>query len=355
MNATPTFTLGQLVELVRGRYVGPATDLMKTVSSVAPIHDAAADSITWLAEEKHSRHLAETRAAAVIGSEKLIASYPRGIVVSDPDVAVAEILDKFLIPQEPPEPGIHPQAIVHSSAKLGRDVRIGAFAVIHPEATIGERTIVHEGVTIGRRVAIGSDCTIYDRCVLYDRSILGNRVILHAGVVIGADGFGYIFRNQGHRKLAHIGNVIIEDDVEIGPNSVVDRGKLGPTRIGRGTKIDALVMVGHNVQIGPLCVLAGQAGLSGSVRLGAGVALGGQVGISHGIVLGDQARVGAQSGVMSDIPAGTTFFGTPAEESSAAMRAVARVRRLQKLHEEVARLAGRVKALEAATDDRKHG
>jgi UDP-3-O-[3-hydroxymyristoyl] glucosamine N-acyltransferase len=351
----PQFRLEQLIQVVGGTFTGPSSDLQKTIRGVGPIHDAAPDSITWIADSKHSKHVASTEAAAIIGTRQLLDGSPKGIVVRDPETAIADVLDQFFIPAEPPPPGIHPMASVHSSAKLGADVRVGPFTVIHADVSIGDRTVIHEGVSIGRGVSIGSDCVVYDRCVLYDRTEIGRKVLLHAGAVIGADGFGYIFREKEHRRLAHLGNVIIEDDVEIGPNSVVDRGKLGPTRIGRGTKIDALVMVGHNVQIGPLCVLAGQAGLSGSVRLGTGVAVGGQVGFTQGVQVGDGVRVSAQSGVVADVAAGLTIMGMPAQEATAELRGHVRVRKLQKLFDQVAELARRVNALEAPADHREPG
>jgi len=349
------FTLKEIAQVAGGKLTRVAERGEVVVRGVQSLQMAQSDMVTWISGTKHSKNFDSTEAAAIIGSEALLAGHPRGIVVADPEAAVAKILDLFDVPAEAPGAGIHPQSFVHPSAQIDPTAHIGAFAVIHADCRIGAGTIIHEGVSLGRGVEIGSQCTLFDRCVLYDRTVLGNHVILHAGVVVGGDGFGYIFRDGKHRKLAHIGNVIIEDDVEVGPNSVIDRGKLGPTLIGRGSKIDALVMIGHNVHIGPLCLLAAQAGLSGSVRLGTGVALAGQSGVVQSLSIGDQVQIGAQAGVISSVDAGETVIGFPARNSKEQFRDWARVRRLQKFYDEVAELSRRVKALEAATDHRKHG
>ncbi|MBI5762595.1 MAG: UDP-3-O-(3-hydroxymyristoyl)glucosamine N-acyltransferase [Planctomycetes bacterium] len=350
--ATPQFTVAQIAHACAGRFVGDAKSANAVVTGVAALHDARPDTISWIADVKHAKHLAECPAAAIIGTETLLAGHPRGIVVTNPDAAIADVLDKFEIPAEPPPPGKHPTAVIHDSASIAPTARIGAHAIVHAGATIAENAVIHEGVSIGRDVSIGAGTVLYDRVVIYDRCRIGDRVILHAGAVIGADGFGFFFQNNRLRKFSHIGTVIIENDVEIGPNSVVDRGKFGPTRIGQGTKIDALVMIGHNVQIGPLCVLAGQAGLSGSVKLGAGVAMGGQAGIVPGITIGDRARIAAQSGITKDVAAGDAIQGTPAQTIKTEMRNVVLVRKLHKLYDEVAELTRRVKELEASANHR---
>jgi UDP-3-O-[3-hydroxymyristoyl] glucosamine N-acyltransferase len=297
--------------------------------------------------------LPTTQAGAIIGTERLLGGDARGLIVDDPELAIAQVLELFLVPYESPGPGIHPTAVVHPAARLGSGVAVGALAVVHAGAKVGDRSVIHEGVSIGKDVRIGHDTVIHDRCVIYDRCEIGNNVIIHAGAVIGADGFGYIYRDGKHRKIPQIGTVIIEDDVEIGANTCIDRAKLGATRIGRGSKIDNLVMVAHNVRIGPLCILAGQCGLSGSVRLGAGVALGGQVGIIHGIRVGDGAQAGARSCIIGDVAEGEIVWGTPARERISVLRDQARVRKLTVFFEQVAKLEQRVADLEAAADHRE--
>lgn len=345
-------TVQDLADLCRGKLADPAR-AETVVQQVAFIEEAGPDAVTWITEGKHAKALKTTQAAAIVGTEALLRGDRRGIIVADPELAIAQVLELFDLPQEAPPPGVHPSAIVHPGARLGPGVAVGALAFIHSGAEIGDNSVIHEGVSIGKDVRIGRNTLIYDRCVIYDRCQVGNNVIIHAGAVIGADGFGYIFREGRHRKVPQIGVVIIEDDVEIGANACIDRAKLGATRIGRGTKIDNLVMVAHNVQVGPLCLLAGQSGLSGSVRLGAGVALGGQVGIIHAVRVGDGARLCAQSGVIGDVDAGSVVLGFPARDRLTVLREQVRVKQLPALFEQVIKLEQRVANLEAAADHRE--
>lgn len=335
---------GRLADLSRGDVV---------LRAVAAAHEAGPESITWVTEARHAAVAARSQAAAILCTDKLMPGEPRAVFVDDPEFAMTKVLAHFFVPPLPPEPGIHTTAVVDPSARLGRDVRVGALAVIHADVQIGDGSIIHEGVSIGRGATIGSGTTLFDRVVVYDRCTIGNDVVIHAGSVIGADGFGYVYRKGKHHKLPHLGTVIIEDEVELGAGVCVDRGKLGATRIGRGTKIDNLVQVAHNVQIGPLCVIAAQTGISGSVEIGAGVAMGGQVGIAHGLKIGNEVRIAAKSGIMSDVPDGQTVVGSPAQDRSIAFREMARVRKLPELFEQVAELTKRVRDLEAAADHPK--
>lgn len=358
MGSAMTEQQGHTVEFLarhcRGR-VADASRANVSIRRVAFIDEATPEAVTWITEGKYAKSLASTSAGAIIGTEAILKGNPRGIIVTDPELAVAEVLELFDTPQEKPAPGVHPAAVVHPDAHLGADAAIGALAVIHKGARIGEGTIIHEGVSIGKNVTIGRQSVIHDRCVIYDRCEIGSNVIIHAGAVIGADGFGYIFRDGRHRKIPQIGTVVIEDDVEIGANTCVDRAKLGATRIGRGSKIDNLVTIAHNVQLGPLCVVVAQCGLAGSARLGAGVVLGGQVGIVDGVHIGDGAKVAAKSVAMRDIDDGAVVWGNPARDHISAMRDLARVRKLHELFEQVARLERRVAELEAAADHRETG
>lgn len=344
----------ELADLCKGRLLSPDATAGAVIRTVSTLIDAGEDAVSWIAGNKHAKSLANSKAAIIIGSDELLAADPRGLVVNDPELAIAEVLDFFLIRAEAPPLGVHPTAIIHPTVKLDTNVAVGAHAVLLAGVHIGANSVIHEGVSLGRDVRIGRDSVIYDRVVVYDRCELGDRVIVHSGAVIGADGFGYIFRDGRHRKTAHIGTVIIEDDVEIGANTCIDRAKIGATRIGRGTKIDNLVMVAHNVQIGPLCVLAGQTGISGSVRLGTGVAMGGNSGVADGHCIGDGARIAATSVAFADVEAGEVVFGTPAQNRTTALRDQARVRRLARLFEQVTELSRRVAKLEAAADHPKN-
>ncbi len=349
-----SYTVGALAEICGGRLVDPPGRGHIVIRHLKTLQDAGPDAITWIAGARHAKALATCQAGAIIGTEALVGGEPRGIIVEDPEVAMAEILACFWVPNEPPPPGVHPTAVIDDRAELGDEVAVGAHGVIQAEATVGDRTVIRTGVTIGKGVRIGRDCEIQDRCVIYDRCEIGDRVRIQAGAVIGADGFGYIFREDEHRKLAHIGIVVIEDDVEIGANACIDRAKVGATRIGRGCKIDNLVQIAHNVHLDPLCVLAAQVGLSGSVRVGRGAVLAGQVGVRDGCNLGEGIQCGAKSAILRDVPAGQSVFGTPAREKTAYLRDQARVSKLSKLFGEVAELKRRMAKLDAATDSHRH-
>lgn len=347
---TKSITIQTIVEAL-GAEPAPGLNPDTHVARIAALAAADASAVSWMDSPKWRDAAMASRAAAIVVTAEIAGDLPNGLVVRDTQAAVADLLELFAEDDPGVEPGIHPTAVVGAGAEIAASARIGPHVVIGANASIGERSVIGAGVSIGRGVVIGSDCRLYDRVVIYERCTLGDRVIIHATSVIGADGFGYIFRNGQHRKLRHIGTVVIEDDVEIGASSMVDRGKVGETRIGRGTKIDNLVQVAHNVTIGPLSILVAQVGLAGSVRLGAGCLLGGQVGITEGVVLGDGTRVGAKSGVMNDfLDPNQTVMGIPAQAATTHNRDVIRVRRLPQLIERVADLEKKVASLEGAKD-----
>ncbi|MBK8270805.1 MAG: UDP-3-O-(3-hydroxymyristoyl)glucosamine N-acyltransferase [Planctomycetes bacterium] len=279
------FTVQEIAKLCDAKIVDQSRAAMGPILRVATLTEADQHSVSWISSSKYAGELETTKAAAVLGSAESIGSHSAGLIVSDPESAIATLLDVLYGKPHAPAVGIHPTAVVDPSVKLAEDCAIGALATIGPGSKIGNRTLIHEGVSLGADVVIGNDCVVYDRCVIYDRCEVGNRVILHAGVVIGGDGFGYIFRDGRHRKLMHVGSVVIEDDVEVGANSCIDRGKLGATRIGRGTKIDNLVQIAHNAQIGPLSILVAQTGIAGSVTSGVGVIYGGPSGVKEGVTV----------------------------------------------------------------------
>lgn len=355
MTQTQQHTIAELAARCGGRFLGPEQAGAKRIRTVAALNEAGPDDISWVVSPKHAKEVPASGAAAIVGTEALLGSDPRGIVVRDPSAAIADILDLYWIAPSAPAMGVHPTAIVDATASIAKSAAIGAYAVIGPRASVGDDSVIHEGVSIGAEVRIGEACLLHDRVVIYDRCTIGNRVIIHSGTVIGADGFGYIFRDGQHRRVPHIGTVTIEDDVEIGANSCIDRAKVGSTVVGRGSKIDNLVMVAHNVQLGPLCILAAQVGISGSARLGQGVIMGGQVGVADGVVIGSGAMIAAQSGIEGAVPPGVTMFGYPAKERSEAFRIEARIRKLPRLYDEVAELARRIEKLEAATHHSEHG
>ena len=355
MSKLRQFTVEDLAKACNGQLADPGLTSKRIISRVAPIHDAGPDAITYISAEKHAEALATTNAAAVIGTARLLGNDPRSILVDDPELAMALVLDQFYLPPAKPAIGVHPSAIVDDTATLGDGVAVGACAVIRAGVRIGDNAVIHEGVSLGGDVQVGGRSVIHACCVIYDRCEVGSDVTIHAGAIIGADGFGYIFRDGQHRKIKHIGTVIIEDEVEIGANACIDRGKFGVTRIGTGSKIDNLVQIAHNVQVGPLCIITAQCGLSGSSRVGQGVVMGGQSGASDGAVIGDGARLASRAVAWVTVPAGMTVSGFPARDHKIELREQSRVRKLPKLFQRVTKLEKRIAELEAAADDPKHG
>jgi UDP-3-O-[3-hydroxymyristoyl] glucosamine N-acyltransferase len=256
------------------------------------------------------------------------------------------VLKQYSAGQSLEPEGIHPRACVDPAAHLEPNVGVGAAAVIEAGARIGTGTTVGAGAYVGRNVAVGDNCLIHPGVRLLHGVRLGSRVIVHAGTVVGSDGFGFVPTGNGHDKIPQIGDVVIEDDVEIGANCTIDRGTLGSTRIGRGVKIDNLVHIGHNVTIGENSVIVAQVGISGSTRVGRGVMLGGQAGVAGHVEVGDGARVGGQSGVTKSVDAGAVVSGYPAMDHDRARRLQAHLRRLPDLSEQVRKLEARLRDLE---------
>jgi UDP-3-O-[3-hydroxymyristoyl] glucosamine N-acyltransferase len=255
--------------------------------------------------------------------------------------------------------GIHPSAVIAEDAELGAGVAVGACAVIAPGATIGERSIIGPGSYVGPNVTLGPDCVIEANVSLLRDSTLGARCVVHAGSTIGGDGFGFRWDGQGHRKVPQLGRVIIEDDCDIGCNCCVDRATIGVTRIRRGSKIDNLVQIAHNCELGEHVIMAGQSGIAGSSRIGNGTLVGGQVAISDHVQVGAGVRVGGQSGVTKDVPDGANVFGTPARAVKDTLRELAALAQLPRLikqikrqDQEIAALRERLEALEQSTGER---
>ncbi len=243
------------------------------------------------------------------------------------------------------EPGVHGTARLGRGVTLGRDVTIGPYAVIGDGAVIGDQAWIDAHAVIGAGVVLGADIRVYPAVTLYSGTTLGPRVIVHAGARIGSDGFGYVFRDGAHEKIPHVGRCIIEQDVEIGANSTIDRGSVGATEIGDGVKIDNLVHIGHNVRVGDYSVIVAQVGIAGSATIGRGVTLAGQAGIQGHITIGDGATIGGQAGVLGDVPAGAVYSGYPARPHKESLRAHAGLFRLPELMK-------RIRDLERAVTER---
>jgi UDP-3-O-[3-hydroxymyristoyl] glucosamine N-acyltransferase len=330
-------TLSQIASLLN--LPAPAIDM--PISGVNSLIDASPTELSFLASDHYLRDFAATKAAAVIVQKKvkLPPNPPCPIfLVDDADLAVAKVLEK-LAPPVPRPVGLDPSARIAPTAALGRNVAVAHHVTVGQRASIGQNSILHPGVFIGDDVVIGDDCELFPNVVIRERCILGSRVSIHAGSIVGSDGFGYRWDGQKHAKIPQIGTVIIEDDVEIGSCTCIDRAKFGATRIGQGTKIDNLVQVAHNVVTGKHCILVGQSGIAGSTVLGNGVVLGGQAAVKDHITIGDGAMAAACSAVLGDVEPRAIISGMPALPHRQSLREQAALRDLPNLR-------NRVKALE---------
>lgn len=343
-------TIAGLAERLDAELVGEGT---RTVSGVAPIESAGAEEVSFLARRKYLQYLPSTRAAAVIVGRDLGELEPPQDVallwVDDAHLALADTLS-LLYPPDEPESGIAPSAILGPGVELGKGISIGHGSVIGAGVKLGDRVRIGALCSVGDRCQIGSDSELRTQVTLYPDTVLGQRCIVHSGARIGVDGYGYAFAEGGHRKIPQVGRCVIEDDVEIGANTCIDRGSVGETRVGAGTKIDNLVHIAHNVRIGRNCIIVAQVGIAGSTQIGNGVALAGQVGIIGHLSIGDGARVAAQAGVSQDIPPGETWFGHPARPHARVMRANAVFLKLPELVQRVRRIEKQLGS-ESADDD----
>ncbi len=327
--------LGDLATLLGAELIG---DAEVVISGAAGLEDAGPGDITFLARAGLGERLAASRAAAVIVGPGLVADRP-ALRVADPYRAFAGLLQRLATPLERLfPPGVHPTAVVDATATLGDHVCLGPGAVVGAGCRVGDRVRLGPHAVLEPDVTVGDDSVLYAHVVVRERCRLGRRVILHPGCVVGADGFGYLPGQEGLLKIPQIGIVELEDDVELGAGTCVDRATTGTTRIGAGTKLDNLVQVGHNVRIGRHSVFSAQTGISGSCTIGDGVFMGGQVGLADHIRVGDRVKVGAKSGLHKDVPDDASVFGYPAHDAVEAMRIAAALRRLPDLVKTVARL-----------------
>jgi UDP-3-O-[3-hydroxymyristoyl] glucosamine N-acyltransferase len=323
-----TFTVTELAALSGGELVGDST---LKITGAASLSEAAQGEISFFTDRKYTGLLRKTRASAIFVppdfSEPINAAQIR---VSNPTKAFEQVLLKFAPERITFEPGIHPTAVIDRSAQLGERVSIRPLAIIEPGAKIGDDTIIGAGSYVGHETVIGSACHIYPNVTIRERSRVGSRVIIHSGAVIGADGFGFEMVDGRHQKIQQLGIVQIDDDVEIGANTTVDRARFGRTWIQQGVKIDNLVQIAHNVVIGKNSVIVAQTGISGSTRVGERVMMGGQVGIVGHLEIADGSMIAAQSGITKNLPGGV-WFGSPAVPFPEAKQQIALIHRLRKL------------------------
>jgi UDP-3-O-[3-hydroxymyristoyl] glucosamine N-acyltransferase len=319
------------------------------LTGVAPLQTARPDEVSFLVNRKYVAALSQTSAGAVIVHPELIEKVPSGSVpipASEPYVAWARVAALFH-PLPPVVAGVHPSAVVAADATVEPSAEIGPFAVIGSRAEIGPRSRIGPGAVVGDGVVVGADCRIGAHVSL-SHTLMGDRVVVYPGARIGQDGFGFAMDQGAFLSVAQLGRVILDDDVEIGANTTIDRGSLHDTRIGAGSRLDNLVQIGHNVRLGRGCVIVSQAGISGSTILEDHVMVAGQAGLTGHLRIGRQARIGAQAGVMSDVPEGADVVGSPAQPARDFFRHVAVLRRL--VREATAKRSKRAAGTETDTD-----
>ena len=331
------FLLSVLAGEIGARLQGPDAE----VSGIAGVDEAGPGQVTFLSNPKYAHQARETKASAIIARQPIPGAGCAFLLTPDPYLAFACVVELFH-PKVRHAPGVSMQASVHPTAVLGKDVHVGPFAVVAEGAVVGDRVTLYPGVYVGKGAAVGEESILYPRVTLYEGVRVGKRTILHAGCVIGSDGFGFAPTPQGYRKIPQVGTVEIGDDVEIGANTTIDRAALGVTRVGAGTKLDNLIQVGHNVEIGRDTVIAALVGIAGSARIGNRVMIGGQSGLAGHLDVGDGVMLGAKSGVAVSLSAkeNRAWSGVPAMPHRTWLKMVTLLPRLPELFRRVARLEG---------------
>jgi UDP-3-O-[3-hydroxymyristoyl] glucosamine N-acyltransferase len=338
-----THTLAEIARILGGELSG---DGKTPISGVAGIKEAKTGDITFVARPEYRPLLQSTGASAVIVPRGMECAQP-AIYLDDPYLGFIKVLNIFAESiADKQARGVDATAVVDADAELGRNVSLGPHCQVRTNARIGDNTTILMGTYIGEGVAIGRDCLFYPNVTIAHGSVIGDRVIIHPGVVIGSDGFGFAREGEIHHKIPQIGNVVVEDDVEIGSNSAVDRATTGTTRIGAGTKIDNLVHVAHNVTIGRNSLMAGQSGIAGSTELGDSVTLAGQSGVADHLTIGDHVVLAAKSAVFKSVPSGVTLSGIPARDHVHALKLQGYTSRLPALRQRIRELEERIEHLE---------
>ncbi|HEY0351380.1 MAG TPA: UDP-3-O-(3-hydroxymyristoyl)glucosamine N-acyltransferase [Gemmatimonadales bacterium] len=330
-------TAQAVADLVGGRLLG---DGEVSIRAVRPLDRAGPDALSFAVSARYAAELGSSHAGVVLVPEELaggVTGPKTRIVVPDPYKALVRVIG-VLFPAEPPASGVDPTARIGVGAVVGPDVSIGPFVVLGRNVRVGARSRLSSHVSLGDGVVVGEDCSIGPGAVCYSGSRIGSRVVLKAGAVVGGEGFGYLWDGKGHSRIPHVGGCILEDEVEVGSNSCIDRGSIDDTIVGRGTKLDNLVQVAHNVQIGERCLIMAGVGIAGSSRIGNDVILAGHVGVADHLVIGDRARVAAKSAVFGDIPPGASMGGNPARIHRQFLRAQAAMYRLAPIVDDLERL-----------------
>ncbi len=338
------FTAKQIADFIGGKVEG---DDSVSVNTFAKIEEGKKGAISFLSNPKYTHYIYSTESSIVLVNEDMVFDQPVSatlIRVANAYECVAKLLQMYEA-AKPKKKGIDPKASIAESATIGKDVYVGAFACIGENAVIGDNTMIYPHAVIGDGVKIGDNCLVYPNVTIYDGCRIGNRVTIHAGTVIGADGFGFAPNAEGYDKIPQIGIVTIEDDVEIGANTCIDRSTMGSTIIRKGVKLDNLIQVAHNVEIGENTVMSAQVGIAGSTKVGSWCMFGGQVGLAGHITVGDKTFLGAQSGVPGSIKGNQTLIGTPPMEPKAYFRSQAIFRRLPQMYKQLDELQKEIEEL----------
>lgn len=337
-------TLAEIAQFVGGKLVGDAKHI---ITGVSGIKEAAEGDLTFLANPKYLTLASSTKASAIIVGKDVLIEGKSVIQTDNPSMAFAKIVGQIKENLTPKIKGIHPSAVIASDVVLGKDVGIGPHVVLESGVEVGDNTIICAGVFVGQKSKVGAGCLFYPNVTIREDVVIGNRVIIHSSTVVGSDGFGYLQVGERHEKIPQMGAVVIEDDVELGACVTVDRARFDKTLIGRGTKVDNLVQIAHNVRLGQNCLVIALAGIAGSSTIGNSAIIAGQVGVAGHTNVGEGAIVAAQSGITKDVPPGAKMFGTPAEEYSVATRQLAHIKRLPRYADEMKILKDKVAELEA--------
>jgi UDP-3-O-[3-hydroxymyristoyl] glucosamine N-acyltransferase len=338
-----SFTAAQIAETLQGEFVG---DGSVQLTGLASADRARAGELTFAENAAYFAAAEQSQAAAILVAGPFVSSSKVLIRVANARVALARVLPVFFPPEKHPC-GIHPSAVIADSARIDPTAHLGPNCVVGARVRVGARSVLMGGNHLRADCQLRDDVCLFPNVVLYRQTQIGHRVVIHAGTVIGADGFGYVLDEGRHRKVLQLGNVVIHDDVEIGANAAIDRGALGSTIIGEGTKIDNLVHVAHNVVMGRHCMIMGQVGFAGSTRLGDYVVVASQSGVADHVKLGNQVVIGAKSGVMRDVADGGRMLGNPAAPDRQAKRRMIAVQHLPKLLRRMRELEKQVRELTA--------
>lgn len=336
-------TVSEIAKIIDGEVVG---DKNIVITGICGIKEAQDGDLTFLANPKYFSFIEKTHASAIITSRQVENASKTIIRTEDPSLAFAKVVSLLAEGEVKHPKGIHPSAILGKNVALGKNAAIGAYTVVGDNVIIGDDTIIYPNCYIGHDTKIGEKSLVYPNVSIRELVSIGSRVIIHSGTVIGSDGFGFASIRGLHHKIPQLGTVIVEDDVEIGANVTIDRARFDKTLIGKGTKIDNLVQIAHNVVIGENSIIVAQAGISGSTVIGKGVTIAGQAGLVGHITIGDGAILAAQAGVTKSVPANTMVSGYPARQHDVALRVNACVQSLPKLYDTVAELKKKIQELE---------